>query len=74
MWKSRVRTCIQKAIEELRTEAMREQDFDVTIRTELNQMVLKTRLEDHIKRLTEILAEIEATAEAPARKPEAPPR
>ena len=65
MWKSRVRTCIQKAIEELTIEAKRERDFDVTIRTELNHMVTRTRLEDHVMRLTEILNEIEATDELP---------
>ena len=65
MWKSRVRTCIQKAIEELTIEAKRERDFDVTIRTELNHMVTRTRLEDHVRRLTEILNEIEATDELP---------
>lgn len=68
MWKSRVRTCIQKAIDELQAEAKKERDFEVTIRTELTQMVTKTRLEDHVARLREILAEIEATPELPDRK------
>lgn len=68
MWKTRVRTCLMIALEELRAEHARAIDFDATIRTELNQMVVKTRLDDHIKRLQEILAEIEATQDnRPAR-------
>lgn len=61
MWKARVRTCLGIAIEELRAEQARAVDFNATIRTELEQMVVKSRLEDHVKRLQEILAEIEAT-------------
>ena len=63
MWKRRVRTCLQKAIEEVAAEANGEIDLGATMRTEFDQMVRKTRLLEMERRLKEVLVEIEAVPE-----------
>lgn len=63
MWKKRVTTCLQMAINELLAEAERCTQSDATIRTELDTMVKQTRLADIAARLTEYSREVDCVAE-----------
>ncbi len=59
MWKTRVRTCLEKAISEMIAESEDQGDPEMTIRSELDEMVRRTRLVEMAKRLKEALVEIE---------------
>ncbi len=60
MWKNRVRTCLEKAIQEVVAETKYQIDSDSTIRTEFDHMHRRTRLLEMERRLKEVLVEIEA--------------
>ena len=63
MWKLRVKTCIEKAVDELLEEAAKNSNPDATIRTELDAMMRQTQLMGLAKRLKELLGEIQAVPE-----------
>lgn len=60
MWKIRVRTLLETAIQEVVKEQHEEIDPNSTIRTELDHMVYRTRLADLEQRLRQMLLEVEA--------------
>lgn len=68
MWKVRVRTCLQTAINEVVNEAQGNIDPDATIRTELDGMVRRTMLLDMENRLKQVLTEVEAIPERKTRR------
>lgn len=60
MWKIRVRTLLETAIQEVVKEQHEEIDPNSTIRTELDHMVYRTRLADLEQRLRQMLLEVES--------------
>lgn len=68
MWKIRVKTCLETAMNECLKEAGTASDPDLTIRSELDEMVHKTRLIDIAKRIKEVLAEVDTLPSSPKKK------
>ncbi len=63
MWKKRVLTCLQLAVDELLAEAEKCSVTDATMRTEFDGMVRQTRLVEIAARLKEHARDIESLPE-----------